>query len=144
MSRTIIERGGSPILVCDENGPAVSSTQHALDLIGEAFDCADAVAVPCQRFDETFFSLETGLAGEITQKFVNYRIRLYIVGDVSFWTDRSSALRDFVHEANQGRHIRFIADLNDIALSTVSSDFRRRIATAKLRGVHDRGWPSEF
>ena len=39
--------------------------------------------MPATRFDGAFFNLRTGLAGEIMQKFVNYHLRLVIIGDLS-------------------------------------------------------------
>ena len=37
---------------------------------------------------EAFFSLRTGLAGEILQKFVNYQMRLAIVGEYDHYTSK--------------------------------------------------------
>ena len=64
---------------------------------------AGRVAIPVARLDPAFFQLATRLAGEVAQKFVNYRIRLAIVGDISPQCAQSKALRDFVHESNQGQ-----------------------------------------
>ena len=50
---------------------------------------------------EAFFSLRTGLAGEILQKFVNYQMRLAIVGEYDHYT--SKPLQDFIRESNRGR-----------------------------------------
>jgi hypothetical protein len=111
MTDVVIERRGVPVLVCADEGPAIAGPQDALDLIGAAFGQADVVAVPAGRFDDRFFQLRTGLAGEIMQKFVNYRIRLAVVGDISTHTDASTALADLVRESNRGRHIWFVADL---------------------------------
>ena len=52
---------------------------------------------------EAFFSLRTGLAGEILQKFVNYQMRLAIVGEYDHYT--SKPLQDFIRESNRGREI---------------------------------------
>jgi hypothetical protein len=72
------------------------------------------VAVPVGRFDERFFSLRTDLAGEVMQKFVNYRIRLAVVGDLSAHLAGSTALRDLVTESNRGAQVWFVADLADL------------------------------
>jgi len=56
---------------------------------------------------EDFFRLSTGLAGEILQKFINYQIKLAIVGDFSGYT--SKPLRDFIRECNRGRNFFFTA-----------------------------------
>lgn len=73
----------------------------------------------CQNFDaiilhETtitpdFFDLKTGIAGEILQKFSNYRMRLAIVGDFS--TYNSKSLNDFVFESNKNRQINFVGSV---------------------------------
>ena len=55
--------------------------------------------------DEAFFRLSSGLAGEVLQKFVNYQMRLAIVGDFSQYT--SKPLRDFIYESNQGTQVGF-------------------------------------
>ena len=39
-------------------------------------------------FAESFFILSSGLAGEILQKFVNYRLKAAIVGDYSHYTSK--------------------------------------------------------
>ena len=39
------------------------------------------------------------------QKFVNYQMRLAIVGDFSHYT--SKPLQDFIRESNQGRQVGF-------------------------------------
>jgi len=108
------ERRGVPVLVCAPDGPAVTTVQDALDLIGAAFSGATVVALPATRLDGSFFTLSTGLAGEVMQKFVNYRIRLAIVGDIADHLAASSALRALVHESNQGRQIWFVADLAEL------------------------------
>lgn len=83
-------------------------------MIGAAFSQADVVAVPVERFDERFFNLRTGLAGEIMQKFVNYRMRLVVVGGISAHIATSTALRDLVSESNRGNQIWFVTDLDEL------------------------------
>lgn len=57
---------------------------------------------------EDFFDLKTKLAGEILQKFINYDVKLAIVGDFSGYTSKS--LRDFIYECNRGKDIFFLPD----------------------------------
>src|SRR4051794_37197858 len=113
MTDVVAERRGVPVLVCGDDGPPIAGTQDALDLIGAALYRAEVVAVPVRRLDERFFVLRTGLAGEIMQKFANYRIRLAVVGDVSAHVAASTALRDLVVEANRGEQVWFVADLDE-------------------------------
>ncbi|MFF0309828.1 DUF4180 domain-containing protein [Streptosporangium sp. NPDC004379] len=112
MPDVIQERAGTTVLVCDPDGPPVATTQDALDLVGAAFLGAQVVAVPASRLDERFFSLGTRFAGEVLQKFVNYRLRLAVIGDISRHLASSSALRALVHESNLGDHVWFLPDLD--------------------------------
>jgi hypothetical protein len=56
-----------------------------------------------------FFRLKTGLAGEILQKFSNYRIKLAIIGDFSKY--KSKSLQDFIRESNKGNRIFFVENI---------------------------------
>jgi len=114
MADEVVHRRGVPVLLVDGDGPPLATPQDALDLIGAAFGRADVVAVPAARLDPRFFALRSGLAGEVMQKFVNYQIRLAVVGDITREVAASDALRDLVRESNRGRHIWFVTDLDDL------------------------------
>lgn len=68
---------------------------------------ADRLVLPVEAIAEDFFVLSTRLAGEILQRFVNYRCKLGIYGDLSPYTRGSKALRDFIYESNQGEQVYF-------------------------------------
>jgi len=99
------------ILRLDADGPLIRTGQDAMDLIATTFggDGADTIVEPVERLDPGFFHLSTGVAGEIAQKFVNYRRRLIVLGDVSPHVERSDAFRDWVREVERGDDIRFVA-----------------------------------
>ncbi|MDR2515431.1 MAG: DUF4180 domain-containing protein [Christensenellaceae bacterium] len=104
------ERGDSIVAVWEGEGVCVSSAQDALDLLVNAryeFG-ARALILPKSAIAEAFFDLRTGLAGEVLQKFVNYRLALCILGDFSGYG--SKALRDFIYESNKGGRILFLND----------------------------------
>lgn len=104
-----------PVLVCDREGQKLTGEAVALDLIGEAmYSGAEVILVPVERFEDDFFQLKTGLAGQIVQKCVNYQRRLVIMGDISRHLENSKAFRDFVYEANRGNQIWFIADWQEL------------------------------
>ncbi|PWI14702.1 DUF4180 domain-containing protein [Streptomyces sp. Act143] len=106
---------GVTVLRCTLDGPPLDGERAALDLIGDAMGRgADVVAVPSERVPEEFFRLRSGVAGAVMQKFVNYRVRLAVVGDVSRHLDGSPALRDFVHETNRGGHVWIVADHDEL------------------------------
>ncbi|HQE49580.1 MAG TPA: DUF4180 domain-containing protein, partial [Fervidobacterium sp.] len=54
----------------------------------------ERIVINKEAICEEFFDLSTRLAGEILQKFVNYNIKIAIVGDFSKYTSKS--LRDFI------------------------------------------------
>ncbi|MEU1511646.1 DUF4180 domain-containing protein [Streptomyces sp. NPDC005811] len=104
------------VLRCAPEGPALDGERAALDLVGDAMGHdAELVAVPAERCGEEFFRLRSGVAGAVVQKFANYRLRLAVVGDISRHLADSSALRDFVYEANRGRQLWFVADEGELA-----------------------------
>jgi len=106
---------GVRVLECTSEGPPLSADRDAGDLIGEAWaHQAELVAVPLMRLGDGFLDLRTRIAGEIIQKFVTYRLRLAIVGDISALIADSRALRDFVFESNQGNHVWFVTDLEEL------------------------------
>ena len=85
----------------------VHTPQDAMDLIATAryeTGCS-AMVLHKEQLAEDFFRLSSGLAGEVLQKFVNYEMRLAIVGDFSHYT--SKPLHDFIYESNQGRQVGF-------------------------------------
>ncbi|MFJ8330344.1 DUF4180 domain-containing protein [Streptomyces sp. NPDC094437] len=119
---TLVTLHDVPVLRCAPDGPALDGEQSALDLIGDAMgQGAELVVLPASRVADAFFQLRSGVAGAVLQKFVAYRVRLAVIGDLSHHLADSSALRDLVHETNQGGHIWFLPD--DDALA------------AKLRGA---------
>lgn len=99
------------ILHVPADGPPIHTAQDAVDLVAAAAGAgADLVAVPVARLDERFFTLSTGVAGDILQKLVQYRVRLAVVGDIAAHLERSEALRGLVRESDRGRDAWFVAD----------------------------------
>ncbi|MGY0065915.1 DUF4180 domain-containing protein [Streptomyces sp. QTS137] len=113
-SHLVTVRGVS-VLLCDKDGTKLGGGETALDLIGDALGCrADMVAVPVERVADDFFSLRSGVAGEVVQKFVNYRLRLAVIGDIASHVAGSGALRDFVREANRGNQLWFVSGRTEL------------------------------
>lgn len=107
----IDDNGGIRVQYLEADGPPVSTPEETSDLIGSAwYDHVDVLAVPVGRLDPEFFRLRSGFAGELTQKAVNYRIILAVLGEVGDRTAASEALRDFVSESNRGEHVWFLPD----------------------------------
>lgn len=84
----------------------INNVQDVLDLFGELYgQYYDGIILYERNITPDFFDLQTKLAGEILQKFSNYRIRLVIVGDWSKYTSRS--LEAFICESNRGKTVNF-------------------------------------
>ena len=89
----------------------ISCTQDAVDLLGEAGseDCSRIIIYE-RNLHPDFFELASGLAGDILQKFSNYRFKLAIVGDFSKY--KSKSFQDFIRESNKGNSVCFVEDKN--------------------------------
>lgn len=88
----------------------IRSAEEALDLMGNLYYQGFEKIILYQRnLSPEFFHLENGMAGEILQKFSNYRMRLAVVGDFSQHSRKS--VKDFLYESNQGKQVNFVATL---------------------------------
>jgi hypothetical protein len=108
------ELSGVRVFVSDAT---VTDEGDAVQLIAEAhYDHqAEWVALTAEGLGDEFFELRTGRAGAITQKFVNYRMGLVVVGDISDKLAASKPLRDWVRESNAGRSLWFVDELSELA-----------------------------
>ncbi|MBP1163579.1 MULTISPECIES: DUF4180 domain-containing protein [unclassified Chryseobacterium] len=90
----------------------IQSAQDGLDLMGNIYyQGFDKVILYEKNITPEFFDLKTRIAGEILQKFSNYRIGLAIVGDFSKYESKS--MRDFIFESNKTKHINFVDQLEN-------------------------------
>ena len=102
------ERGTAVEIKAEEI--VIQSEQDALDIMANISYLHDSgiIIVNHQNMCEDFFDLSSGLAGGILQKFSNYRVRLFVVGD--FYGFGSRSLNEFILESNKGRLVNFVAD----------------------------------
>jgi hypothetical protein len=111
----VYELHGIRVLACAPDGHKLRTDRDAVDLIAEALQRgAGWIVIPVGRLDEDFFRLNTRVAGEMIQKFVDYRRHVAIVGDISQYLNESSALRAFVSESNRGRDLWFLQDSREL------------------------------
>ena len=108
MNITIDQQGNSKVAIIESDGIVINNAQDALDLMASVrySDDADKLIIDKSNITEEFFELKTKLAGEILQKYVNYHVKLAIVGD--FEGHNSKSLRDFIYECNNGKHVFFM------------------------------------
>lgn len=110
---------GMQIIACTREGKKLRSDRDAVELIAELINAtfehgAGLIVIPAERLDDDFFRLKTCVAGEMLQKFVNYRTRVAILGDISSFVAESAPLRDFVYESNRGNQVWFVANHQEL------------------------------
>lgn len=103
-----LKNNGIDIAVVSGEEILIVDTQSALDLaMTVKYETgAERVAIDKKAICEDFFILSTGIAGEIFQKFMNYRMKVAIYGDYSHYT--SKPLKDFMYESNHGKDFFFV------------------------------------
>ncbi|MFF2529808.1 DUF4180 domain-containing protein [Brevibacillus sp. NPDC058079] len=108
MNITKVEAAVGNIAIVSGSEVLIIDVQSALDLIATVHYEADSnlIIINKSLINESFFDLKTRLAGEILQKFINYRVKVAIVGDFSVYTSKS--LKDFIYESNNGKDIFFL------------------------------------
>ncbi len=111
MEYTIHERNGIEIAEIVKNDAIVQSAQDMLDILVNV--PSPIIALKKDMLAESFFDLKTGLAGDVLQKFSNYRRKLAIIGDFSGYSSKS--LKDFIYECNLRREIMFVGSIEEAA-----------------------------
>ncbi|MGN5652063.1 DUF4180 domain-containing protein [Bacillus sp. Brlt_9] len=99
---------GINIAVIKNDKVLISDVQTALDLMATVQYEVDAkhIIIDKSLLSESFFDLKTRLAGDILQKFINYKVKIAIIGDFSMYTSKS--LKDFIYECNKGKDIFYL------------------------------------
>jgi hypothetical protein len=93
----------------------IASPDDILDFMAEArLNDSDRMIIHVRSLHPDFFDLKTRVAGEILQKFSNYRMRLAIVGDFSSF--KSKSLSDFIRESNRTGTIIFVGTIDEALL----------------------------
>ena len=104
------EINGSKIAEVTAEKLIINNAEDGLDLLGNVYyQGFDKLIIYQKNIVSDFFDLKTKMAGDILQKFSNYRVRLVIIGD--FENVESKSLRDFIYESNQGRLVNFVESL---------------------------------
>jgi hypothetical protein len=98
------------IAVVTSESIVISNVENTLDFIVNISynNNCNKIILNKSAISEDFFKLSTGIAGEVTQKFVTYGVKLAIIGDFSHYA--SKALHDYIFECNKGNHLFFETD----------------------------------
>jgi hypothetical protein len=90
----------------------IESPSDMLDIMAETgYNGSTGIIIHSPDLNVDFFDLKTGVAGEILQKFSNYRMKLAIIGDFSHY--KSKSLRDFIRESNNHGTICFTGSVEE-------------------------------
>ena len=112
MKITLTNKESVSLAVLEGNGILISTIQDAVDLLGNADYLGSRVAVVSEeQLNPDFFNLRTRLAGDILQKFSNYRMKMVIIGDFAKYESKS--LRDFIYESNNTGNVLFVSSLEE-------------------------------
>ncbi|GCC53260.1 DUF4180 domain-containing protein [Chryseotalea sanaruensis] len=98
----------------------INNTDDGLSLLGNLYyEGFDSIIIHEKNITPEFFDLKNRMAGEVLQKFSNYRVRLAIVGDFSKYEGRS--IQDFIYESNKGKQINFVNTLAEAKETLIST-----------------------
>jgi hypothetical protein len=107
-----ITAGGKKLAEIIPGSGLITGPDDILDFMAEArLNDSGRMIIHDKSLHPDFFDLKTRVAGEILQKFSNYRMRLAIVGNFSGFTGKS--LRDFMRESNNRGIICFVDSLDE-------------------------------
>lgn len=112
MEKSILvhEKNDIRIAEISAEGVLIKNAQDGLDVLMDCYyQNFDKLILHEKNITPDFFDLSSGLAGEMLQKFSNYRVQLSIVGTFSAYTSKS--LRDFMVESNRKGQITFVDSL---------------------------------
>ncbi len=98
----------------------IQNTADALDLMGNIYyQGFDKIILHQKNISPDFFDLKNKMAGDILQKFSQFRVRLVIVGDFSDFESKS--LKAFIYESNNGKQVNFLTSTKE-GLKSLTKD----------------------
>jgi hypothetical protein len=98
------------IVVASDSGLFIRSFSDISDALGACLDSAGLVLTENDLAQE-FFDLRSGLAGELFQKFTNYRLRVAIV--LSAPEAHGERFKELVYEHTSHNLIRFFGSTDE-------------------------------
>jgi hypothetical protein len=103
---------GAKIAEITQESGLINSIDEMLDILANSWhNGCHGIILHEENLTRDFFDLKTGVAGEILQKYSNYRTKLAIIGDFS--EIRSKSLRDFIRESNNRGTINFVPTITE-------------------------------
>jgi len=138
MEKKIVMANGFCIAIIQSDELVIVDTQSALDLLAtlDYYDNCQRIALYKETIIEDSFTLSTGIAGDILQKFSTYSKKLAIIGDFSMYS--SKPLKSFMSECNRGPQIFFVANEEE-AIKKLSVVCSQREPDAWIKVLRDPG-----
>ena len=84
-------------------------------------------------FDQAFFQSRTGFAREILRQFLDYGLRMVILGNSSQYASLSDPLRDLIRESNRSRLVCFLAVWDALEQRLAAATERTEFAAKRTR-----------
>ncbi|MBN2444279.1 MAG: DUF4180 domain-containing protein [Spirochaetales bacterium] len=108
MEMNIMEKEGKKYIELIKGKLCIENESDAVDVVGFC-GChqTNLVLMYEDNLTEKFFDLKTGVAGEILQKFINYRVRIAIVLSMERITGR---FKEMVNESHRSADFRVFSD----------------------------------
>jgi hypothetical protein len=101
------EQGETKIAELISDRILIGNVEDGLQIMGDLYyQGYDKIIIHETNITPDFFDLKTRLAGEVLQKFSNYRVQLVIIGEFSKYPGKS--IRDFIYESNKGKIVNFL------------------------------------
>ncbi|TDQ11848.1 DUF4180 domain-containing protein [Pedobacter metabolipauper] len=104
------ESPGGKIAEVESDRILITNSEDGLQILVDLYyQDFGKIIIHEKNITPAFFDLKSGIAGEILQKFVNFKVRLVILGDFSKHPGQS--IKDFIFESNKGRQVNFSGSL---------------------------------
>lgn len=104
---------GRNTVIIDSQEIVISTSDDGLQLLGDMYyQGFEQIILHEHNLSPQFFKLKNGMAGEILQKFANYRMTLIIIGNFS--NIKSESLNAFIVESNTRNTVNFVGSMDEL------------------------------
>lgn len=109
MNYKLIEKNNNSYIYCSAEMNSPMSLDELMDLIPVCWELeTNRILLDSEVISEEFFRLRTGFAGEIIQKFINYKIKAAVI--LSEEQKIQGKFEDLMLEMNRGKVFRIFME----------------------------------
>lgn len=121
MNYQVIESNNHTYIACTSADTPISTEQDALDLIALCMEHNTALLLLHEEaLSEDFFKLKTRVAGNMLQKFTNYRVKTATV--ISSQRANTGKFKELVQESNKGNQFAVFTSIADAEKWLLNTD----------------------